>query len=74
MDLAAYEVVIAGEFDPASASAFDDVSIERRPGRTVLSTADIDQAALNGLLDRLRMIGAVLISLHQIEPEIPRPG
>jgi hypothetical protein len=60
-----YRIVVDGELDELTAAAFSDLALVRADGRTVLSTGDIDQAALNGILDRLRAVGAVLVGLDR---------
>lgn len=62
-----YMIVIEGELDALSAYAFDDVALERCDGRTLLRTHEVDQAGLNGVLDRLRAIGAVLRKVELID-------
>jgi len=64
---ARYSIVIEGELDALAAHAFDDVALERSDGRTRLQTAEVDQAGLNGVLDRLRAIGAVLHNVDRID-------
>lgn len=60
-----FRIVVEGEWDGLTASAFPDLRLERAGGATVLSTGGIDQAALDGILDRLRAVGAVLVSLDR---------
>ena len=60
-----YSIIIDGELDPLSGYAFDDVALERANGRTMLLTEPVDQAGLNGLLDRLR--GVVLCRVERLE-------
>jgi hypothetical protein len=61
----AYRIIIDGELDDLSAAAFADLDVERGRGATVLRTEPIDQAALNGVLDRLRLIGAALVEVRR---------
>ncbi len=72
MTAAAYQILIEGELDDWSATQFDDLTLDRQAGRTRLSTSVIDQAGLHGLFDRLQSIGAVIVSLEQVE--IPQLG
>jgi hypothetical protein len=65
MHTASYRITVEGEFDDMTAAMFRDVVLTRGRGQTSLCTAEVDQAALNGVLDRLRMIGAVLVSLDR---------
>ena len=59
-----YRIVVAGELDDDWCASLGDVTVECDEGRTTLLTRPIDQAALNGLLERLRMLGMELITLH----------
>lgn len=61
----AYRITIEGEFDEVTAGAFPDVEVRRGDGVTVLATGVVDQPALNGLLDRLRQVGAALVALER---------
>jgi hypothetical protein len=62
-----YRIVVEAEFDDLTMAAFDDLSVERAEGVTVLETRQIDQAALDGVLDRLRLIGARLVELRRMD-------
>lgn len=63
-----YEIVVEGHLGARWASWFDGFAItDRADGTTVLRGSVIDQAALHGLLHRLRDIGIPLISLVPIE-------
>ena len=65
MATVSYCITIEGELDDASAASFPELAVQRGNGRTVLRTGALDQAGLNGVLDRLRMIGAVLVGLER---------
>ena len=65
MTTVSYRITIEGELDDLSVVAFPDLVVERGDGRTILRTSSVDQAGLNGVLDRLRMIGAVLVGLER---------
>ena len=63
-----YEIVIDGHFGARWAAWFDGFAItSEADGTTVLRGFVVDQAALHGLLQRLRDIGIPLISLTPIE-------
>ena len=63
-----YEVVVAGHLAPRWAAWFDGFSITPEPDGTTLIQGDVvDQAALHGLVQRLRDIGIPLISLTPVE-------
>jgi hypothetical protein len=61
-----YTIVVDGEFDAGTAAAFADLRVDRGDGRTTLHTGAIDQSALNGVLDRLRLVGAVLLTVDRL--------
>jgi len=60
-----YEIVIQGHLTQKWAVIFDGMDISVRPdGNTMISGLLPDQAALYGLLLRLRDLGLTLISLN----------
>ena len=65
-----YRLRIAGHLDPAWSVWFDGLRItQEEDGTTTLSGAVVDQAALYGLLARLRDLGASLLSVERLEPD-----
>ena len=63
-----YEIVLNGHLTDRWTAWFDGFAISRdADGTTVLRGVVVDQAALHGLLQRLRDIGIELISLTQVE-------
>jgi hypothetical protein len=60
---ARYEITLDGVLDDRWTAWFGDISITTRGGRTVLSAVISDQAALHGLLGKVRDLGLPLISL-----------
>jgi len=68
-----YEIRIRGRLDAHWASWFDEMTLEVEPaGVTVLRGPVADQAALHGLLGRLRDLGLPLISLVGVAEAPPR--
>ena len=64
-----YEIRVAGHLGARWAAWFDGLSITSEDdGTTVLHGSVVDQAALHGLLQKLRDVGIPLISLTPIEP------
>ena len=68
-----YDIVIRGRLGKRFESAFDDVTIVARNGRTTLRAELADQSRLYGLLNRLRDFGIELISVNRV-PEDPDAG
>lgn len=64
-----YEIRVAGHLAPRWAAWFDGLTVTTDDdGTTVLRGPVIDQAALHGLLQKLRDVGIPLVSLHQVSP------
>lgn len=67
MATATYEVRVVGPLGPAAAEAFDGLVVDDEPMATVLS-GEMDQAALHGLIDRVRALGLELVDIRRIRP------
>jgi hypothetical protein len=67
-----YEIRVEGLLDPRWSSWFDGLHITNEPrGVTVMAGAVVDQAALHGLLVKIRDLGLPLISVYRIDPQPP---
>lgn len=65
-----YEIRIVGHLDTRWADRFEGLSFTHRSdGTTMLYGSAIDQAALHGLLRRVRDLGLPLVSVTRVEPE-----
>jgi hypothetical protein len=65
-----YEIRLKGHLDVRWADRFDGLSFTHASdGTTILSGPVVDQAALYGLLRRVRDLGLPLIAVLQVEPE-----
>jgi hypothetical protein len=65
-----YEIRIKGHLASSWSEVFDGMQISlTRGGETLISGAVVDQAALHGLLARIRDLNLTLISVIQVEPE-----
>ena len=65
-----YEIRIQGQLHARWAAWFDGWSLtDENKGTTVISGPVIDQAALHGLLQKVRDIGLPLISVTQVDPD-----
>ena len=62
-----YEIRIAGHLPPHWSEWFEGFSVTPEPdGTTLLSGPVVDQAALYGLLKKVRDAGLTLIAINQI--------
>ena len=69
-DAGRYEIRLKGHLDGRWAAWFDDLSLSReRDGTTILRGPIPDQAALHGLLQRVRDTGLSLVSVIRLEPD-----
>ncbi|MGH2464242.1 MAG: hypothetical protein ACRDGI_02175 [Candidatus Limnocylindrales bacterium] len=65
-----YEIRLKGHLDGRWAAWFDGLSLSReRDGTTILRGPIPDQAALHGLLQRVRDTGLPLVSVSRIQPD-----
>jgi hypothetical protein len=62
-----YEIRVKGHLDPSWSDWFDGMTIIHEPsGETLLTGTLVDQAALHGLLTRVRDLGILLISVNTV--------
>jgi hypothetical protein len=67
-----YEIRLTGHLDPRWAAWFDGLTVTHdADGTTVISGPIVDQAALHGVLQRVRDLGLPLVSVIRIEPDQP---
>jgi hypothetical protein len=65
-----YEIRLKGRLDARWAAWFDGLSLtHERDGTTVLQGPVVDQAALHGLLSKVRDLGVPLIAVRQLDPD-----
>jgi hypothetical protein len=70
-----YEIRLKGHLDPRWATWFDGLSLSHESdGITVIRGPVADQAALHGLLQKVRDVGLPLISVTCIEPDQDTKG
>ncbi len=66
--LQCYEIRLKGHLDDRWAEWFDDLTITlEEDGNTLFTGPVIDQAALHGLLKKVRDLGMPLVSVNQVE-------
>ena len=71
---ALYQIRVQGHLSDRWATWFDGLKIENQPhGEAVLTGPLADQAALHGVLGRIRDLGLTLIALNRIA-ETPNNG
>jgi hypothetical protein len=64
-----YEIRVEGILDERWSAWFDGLQITSQPdGVTAIAGAVIDQAALHGLLAKVRDVGLPLISVRRVSP------
>ena len=68
-----YEIRLAGHLDPRWAAWFNGLAVTAQPdGSTVIAGPIPDQAALHGVLQRVRDLGLTLMSVTQPEDDPAR--
>ena len=69
-----YEIRLAGHLDAHWAAWFDGLTVSREAdGTTVISGPIVDQAALHGLLQRVRDLSLPLVSVTRLPPDGIQP-
>ena len=70
-----YEICLKGHLNRRWATWFDGLSLSRESdGTTILRGPIPDQAALHGLLQRVRDTGLSLVSVIRLEPDQAQPS
>jgi len=65
-----YQIKVKGHLDPRWSEWFDGLAITHKPnGETLLAGPVVDQAALHGLLSKVRDLGLTLLLVIRVEPE-----
>ncbi len=71
-DSSRYEIRLGGHLEPRWAAWFDGMAlIQQGDGTTVIHGPVIDQAALHGLLQRVRDLGLPLLAVTRLDPDQP---
>jgi len=69
---ARYQIQVRGALDPRWSAWFDQLAISHdAEGNTLLAGLVIDQAALYGLINRLRDLGLTLLAVARLPPSAP---
>jgi hypothetical protein len=64
----AYRIILKGCLDPKWSDWFEQMAISTEGGETTLTGPVADQAALHGLLIRIRDLNLTLLSVERLEP------
>ena len=65
-----YQIRLKGHLDPRHTKWLEGFSLTLSPGgETILTGRIVDQAALFGLLFRIRDLGIPLLSINEIDPD-----
>lgn len=65
-----YEIRLKGHLDARWADRFEGLSLtHKRDGTTILAGPVVDQAALHGLLRKVRDLGLPLVSVMEVDPK-----
>ena len=62
-----YRIVLRGRLSKRFESAFEGMTLEHAPGRTVLTGDVRDQAQLYGVLDQVRDFGVELVAVESAD-------
>ena len=65
-----YAIRLKGHLEPRWVKWFEGLTITlEKDGETLLTGAVVDQAALHGLLKKVRDLGMTLISVNPVDPD-----
>jgi hypothetical protein len=64
-----YEIRVKGTLDGRWTAWFEDLHVASDGDETVISGPVADQAALHGLLTKVRDLGLFLISVRRLDPD-----
>jgi hypothetical protein len=62
---ARYEIRVAGQVDEMAVRVFAGLDISTRDAVTII-TGELDQAALHGVLERIRLLGLDLLEARRV--------
>jgi len=62
-----YQIRVKGRLDSSWSSWFDNMALTFAQGETTISGVVADQAALHGLLSKIRDLGLILTDVRQVD-------
>ena len=71
--LTCYEIRVERQLGPGMAALFPEFTLSDEDGHTVMRGVLPDQAAVHGVLVRIRDLGLTLLSLNRMEEQGTRP-
>ena len=71
MTTGTFEIRIRGRVGDSLLATFGDLDAEVEPAETVLRASHLDQAALHGVLERVRVLGLELVEVRQVRGRTP---
>jgi hypothetical protein len=76
LDRAPYRIVVRGCLDTSWSEWFDglDVAADPEQGETTITGSVADQAALHGLLNKVRNLGLTLVCVSRLEATVVESG
>lgn len=70
MDMECYEIRVKSHLGPSSAGVFEGFTVRHEAnGETILTGTVVDQAALHGVLMKIRDLGLALVAVKRIKQE-----
>lgn len=69
-----YQIRVKGRLDQSWSSWFDNMTLTFEQGETTIAGAVADQAALHGVLVKIRDLGLTLIDVRRVEAKIEKPN
>jgi hypothetical protein len=67
-----YEIRVAGHLSANWTARFEGLSMRHEPDGETLLSGPLDQAALHGVMVKIRDLGLNLISVNRVEAEGPK--
>jgi hypothetical protein len=71
MTTGTFEIRIRGRVSDSLLASFGEFDAEVEPAETVLRASHLDQAALHGVLERVRSLGLELVEIRQVKGGTP---